>query len=139
MPSPTLSKTAPKTTPIPVTDQFLLHHGDDALDVVRRLHRHNLAAHALQTHPDRVERLVFAGVAGPRHSDAAALTMSKYAQLDSIHMSQLGEILGSLMSDTAADPLVLCRDHEMFVDEMALANGEPNHWQGNSCNAPPGR
>ena len=122
MPSPTLSKTAPKTTPIPVTDQFLLHHGDDALDVVRRLHRHN-----------------FAGVAGPRHSDAAALTMSKYAQLDSIHMSQLGEILGSLMSDTAADPLVLCRDHEMFVDEMALANGEPNHWQGNSCNAPPGR
>lgn len=54
MPSPTLSKTAPKTTPIPVTDQFPLHHGDDALDVVRHLHRHNLAAHALQTHPDRV-------------------------------------------------------------------------------------
>ena len=25
----------------------------------------------------------------------------------------------------------------MFMDEMALANGEPNHWQGNSCNAPP--
>jgi hypothetical protein len=37
-----------------VTDQFPLHHGDDALDVVRHLHRHNLAAHALQTHPDRV-------------------------------------------------------------------------------------
>lgn len=63
--------------------------------------------------------------------------MSKYAQLDSTHMSQLGEILGSLMSGTAADPLALCRDYEMFMDEMALANGEPNHWQGNSCNAPP--
>lgn len=34
--------------------------------------------------------------------------MSKYAQLDSTHMSQLGEILGSLMSGTAADPLALC-------------------------------
>jgi hypothetical protein len=64
--------------------------------------------------------------------------MSKYAQLDSTHTSQLGEILGSLMSGTAADPLVLCRDYEMFMDEMALANGEPNQREGNGCNAPRG-
>jgi len=119
------------------------------LDSVRAhfgLERMNLLAHSFgsvmvaryaQTHPARLRRIALHGATGPVRERAAQLARRTGPDPDTALSRRAGELLGSLLEGTAADPAEACREWEALNRRMAEARGEPVRWRGTSCDAPP--
>ncbi len=86
-----------------------------------------VTARYLQKHPNRIERLVLLGATGPRRAEAAALARSAGNQVTAASRRRL-ELLTSLLSGTADDPIAACREYE----ELSALGGSVS-WRGTNC------
>lgn len=113
------------------------HFGLSRMTIVAHSFGAVLVARYIQSYPTRVERLVFLGATGPKRSEAGKLAQKRYAEMDSVTFTRLGEVIYSLLGGTAADPVAACREYENILDDLAVKRGEPNNWRGNTCEATP--
>lgn len=125
------------------------HFFIEDLEAVRRhfgLSRMKIIAHSfgaiivaayIRSYPERIERLGFVGATGPKRSEAAKLAQKHYAEMDSVAFKHIMEIMQSLLSGAAEDPIAACSEYEGMLDDLAVKRGEPNKWRGNTCNASP--
>lgn len=96
-----------------------------------------LVARYIQSYPSRIERLVFLGATGPKRTEAAKLARQRYAEMDSVAISRLMQLMRSLLSGTAEDPVIACREYERIGKELAIKRGEASNWRGTTCEASP--
>ncbi len=90
-----------------------------------------VTARYLQEHPNRIERLILLGATGPRRAEAAAVARSAGIQ-DSAASRRRLEVLTSLLSGTADDPIAACREFEALG---GLGGGDS--WRGTNCDMTP--
>jgi proline iminopeptidase len=113
------------------------HFGLSHMTIVAHSFGAILVARYIQSFPKRVERLVFLGATGPKRTEAAKLAQKRYAEMDSVTLERLGELIHSLLSGAAAEPVAACREYENILDDLATKRGEPNTWRGTTCEASP--
>lgn len=113
------------------------HFGLQRLKLVTHSFGAILVARYAQTYPERVERMVFHGATGPRRAEAARLARETPPSPDTALSRRMNEALGSLLRGAAEDPVAACERYETLARRLAEARGEPTHWRGTTCAAPP--
>ena len=96
-----------------------------------------LVARDAQEHPEWVARLALIGATGPRRALAAPRPREEASPEDRELQHRIRDAVVPLLEGTAEDPAAACRQYEALLEEQALLAGEPQGWQGSSCDAPP--
>lgn len=119
------------------------------LEAVRRhfgLERMNLVAHSFgavlvaryaREYPERVARIALLGATGPERSAAAARARAEPGAEEREDAERIRQALTPLLEGTAEDPVAACRRYEALLERAALRRGEPQGWEGSTCDAQP--
>lgn len=111
------------------------HFGLEHMNLVAHSFGAVLVARYALEHPDRVARIALLGATGPQRA-AAAVARAESPPSDPEEQRRLGEALTTLLEGTAEDPLAACGTYEEISGAQARRAGEPEGWQGSTCDAP---
>lgn len=121
-------------------DAVRAHFGLETMALVAHSFGAVLAAEYARTRPDRVERLVLHGATGPNRAEAARSARGAGdpgPAPDTALTRRSRELLATLLSGEAEDPVATCRAYEEVVRTMARDRGDEPSWRGSTCRAPP--
>ena len=74
-----------------------------------------LAARYVETHPQRIERLIFMGAIGPRRADATAFSMEVSRRMPSESLERMKVVVSLLRREGDVDRVALCREYEALA------------------------
>jgi proline iminopeptidase len=97
-----------------------------------------IAASYAVKYPERIRRAVFHGATGPELMQELNLRrLDPAPPADSLLAAQSSELLASLLSGTAENPVETCRQYERINRQIAEARGDRVTHNGTTCDAPP--
>ncbi|WP_284347977.1 alpha/beta fold hydrolase [Roseisolibacter agri] len=121
-------------------DAVRRHFGLASMRVVAHGFGAVLVARYAESHPERLERVVFLDAVAPVRAGpdgADALADAAAARADSATRQRLTDAERALRDGAAEDPVATCRAYEAVRREMAVARGDAPRWRGSRCDMPP--